>query len=124
MEKLETSEKIKTLQKQSSYLNNKRASSQKYLERMMYENREYVTLSGIMKACVPFNIAAAVGAVLIKQQPIGVMMAGLCAVTLVNITFTLKKIRKDNSDGDPDKEYNFYILKHTQCPAVLTENFF
>lgn len=37
---------------------------------------------------------------------------------------TGKKIRKDFSDGDPDKEYNFYVLKHTLCPAVLTENFF
>ena len=35
-----------------------------------------------------------------------------------------KKIRKDFSDGDPDKECNFYVLKHTLCPAVLTENFF
>lgn len=35
-----------------------------------------------------------------------------------------KKIRKDFSDKDEDKEYNFYILKHTICPAVLTENFF
>lgn len=34
------------------------------------------------------------------------------------------KIRQDTSDGDPDKENNFYILKHTLCPAVLTENFF
>jgi N-acetylmuramoyl-L-alanine amidase len=34
------------------------------------------------------------------------------------------KIRKDTSDGDPDKESAFYILQHTACPAVLTENFF
>lgn len=34
------------------------------------------------------------------------------------------KIRKDMSDGDPDKESGFYILKHTKCPAVLTENLF
>lgn len=33
-------------------------------------------------------------------------------------------IRKDLSDGDPDKESQFYILKHTRCPAVLTENLF
>lgn len=33
-------------------------------------------------------------------------------------------IRRDWSDGDPDKESEFYILKHTKCPAVLTENFF
>ena len=34
------------------------------------------------------------------------------------------KMRFDNSDGDPDKEADFYILRHTACPAVLTENFF
>jgi N-acetylmuramoyl-L-alanine amidase len=35
-----------------------------------------------------------------------------------------KKIRKDMSDGDPDKEANLYVIKNTKCPAVLTENFF
>ena len=35
-----------------------------------------------------------------------------------------KKIRKDTTDGDSDKEFNFYVLQHTNCPAVLTENFF
>lgn len=35
-----------------------------------------------------------------------------------------KKIRTDMSDGDQDLEENFYILRHTLCPAVLTENFF
>ena len=34
------------------------------------------------------------------------------------------KKRKDFADGDADKEANFYILRHTVCPAVLTENFF
>lgn len=34
------------------------------------------------------------------------------------------KVRKDTADGDPDKESGFYILKHTKCPAVLTENLF
>ena len=34
------------------------------------------------------------------------------------------KMRFDKTDGDPDKESQFYILKHTVCPAVLTENFF
>lgn len=38
--------------------------------------------------------------------------------------FTNQKIRKDFSDGDPDWEESFYILKKTKCPAVLTENFF
>ena len=35
-----------------------------------------------------------------------------------------KKLRTDYSDKDSDIESNFYILKHTNCPAVLTENFF
>ena len=34
-------------------------------------------------------------------------------------------IRTDYArDGDPDWEEDFYILRHTLCPAVLTENFF
>lgn len=32
------------------------------------------------------------------------------------------KLRGDYSDGDIDYEEGFYILKHTMCPAVLTEN--
>ncbi len=34
------------------------------------------------------------------------------------------KIRTDWTDNDEDKEADFYILKNTLCPAVLTENFF
>ena len=34
------------------------------------------------------------------------------------------KLRMDYSDGDPDFEQPFYILKHTLCHAVLTENLF
>lgn len=37
---------------------------------------------------------------------------------------TKRKIRKDLTDGDPDWEEDFCILKKTLCPAVLTENFF
>ena len=34
-------------------------------------------------------------------------------------------IRTDYArDGDPDWEENFYLLRKTLCPAVLTENFF
>ena len=34
-------------------------------------------------------------------------------------------IRTDcTRDGDPDWEEDFYILRHSLCPAVLTENFF
>ena len=35
-----------------------------------------------------------------------------------------RKIREDWSDGDADKEADFYIIKKSYCPAVLTENFF
>jgi N-acetylmuramoyl-L-alanine amidase len=35
-----------------------------------------------------------------------------------------KRLRTDYTDKDPDLESNFYVLKHTNCPAVLTENFF
>lgn len=35
-----------------------------------------------------------------------------------------KKLRTDMTDKDSDIESNFYVLKHTNCPAVLTENFF
>lgn len=38
--------------------------------------------------------------------------------------FTGQTIRKDFSDGDPDWEESFYVLRKTKCPAVLTENFF
>ena len=35
-----------------------------------------------------------------------------------------RKIREDWSDGDRDKEADFYIIKKAKCAAVLTENFF
>lgn len=35
-----------------------------------------------------------------------------------------RKIREDWTDGDRDKESDFYIIKKAYCPAVLTENFF
>ena len=38
--------------------------------------------------------------------------------------FPGKRTRTDYSDNDPDWEENFYILRHSLCPAVLTENFF
>ena len=35
-----------------------------------------------------------------------------------------RKIREDWSDGDRDKEADFYMIKKSYCPAVFTENFF
>ena len=34
------------------------------------------------------------------------------------------KWRVDNTDGDEDKEENFYVLRETSCPAVLIEGGF
>lgn len=34
------------------------------------------------------------------------------------------RLRRDTSDGDSDKECDYYILRKTTCPAILTENFF
>lgn len=38
--------------------------------------------------------------------------------------FPEKVGRTDTSDGDSDKEEQFYVLRKTDCPAILTENFF
>lgn len=38
--------------------------------------------------------------------------------------FVGKRVASQRTDGDDDFENNFYILKNTNCPAVLTENFF
>ncbi len=46
----------------------------------------------------------------------------LCAAALEQLRGMT--IREDWSDGDADKEADFYILKHTKCAAALTENLF
>ena len=38
--------------------------------------------------------------------------------------FPEQRLRLDFTDGDADKESLFYILTKTNCPAVLSENFF
>ena len=47
-----------------------------------------------------------------------------CLYKRAEDNFKGMKIRKDTTDGDSDKEENFYIILHANCPAVLTENFF
>ena len=47
-----------------------------------------------------------------------------CLYKAAKVNLKGKKIRTDFSDKDADFESNFYVLKHTNCPAVLTENFF
>lgn len=50
--------------------------------------------------------------------------AAECFYDAFERAFPERKIRKDYSDGDRDWEANFTVLKNTQCPAVLLENFF
>jgi N-acetylmuramoyl-L-alanine amidase len=51
-------------------------------------------------------------------------IAAKCLYDAFEEDFKDRKIRKDLSDGDPDWEEDFYIIKKTSCPAVLLENFF
>ena len=46
----------------------------------------------------------------------------LCESAIKNVPG--RRIRTDFSDGDSDWEEQFYILRKSWCPAVLTENFF
>lgn len=57
---------------------------------------------------------------------VGITKSDLLAETIANNIESLYneyklKLRYDFSDGDKDKEINFYVLKHTNCPAVLLE---
>jgi N-acetylmuramoyl-L-alanine amidase len=50
-------------------------------------------------------------------------MADVFAIQMSKM-FPKRVMRWDLTDKDKDKEANFYVLKHTDCPAILTENFF
>ncbi|KOS08164.1 cell wall hydrolase [Flavobacterium akiainvivens] len=54
-----------------------------------------------------------------KSDSIATVFAGV-----YKEVFPERKFRADLSDGDPDKEANFYVIKNTKMPAILTENFF
>ncbi|MGR5240231.1 N-acetylmuramoyl-L-alanine amidase [Photobacterium damselae] len=47
-----------------------------------------------------------------------------CIAQAFKDEFPDEPLRIDQSDGDLDKEANFYVLRKTAMPAVLTENFF
>jgi N-acetylmuramoyl-L-alanine amidase len=47
-----------------------------------------------------------------------------CLYEAAKEAFPGMRIRADYTDGDADKEENYYILRYTKCAAVLTENFF
>ena len=47
-----------------------------------------------------------------------------CLYEAAEIYLTGHKLRKDYTDSDPDLESDFYLLRHTQCAAALSENLF
>ena len=51
-------------------------------------------------------------------------IAAKCLYDSFEEEFKDRTIRREWSDGDPDWEEDFYIIKKTSCPAVLLENFF
>ena len=44
-----------------------------------------------------------------------------CIMNQISSTFPDLPVRADYDDGDVDKEENFYVLRYTDCPAVLIE---
>lgn len=42
-------------------------------------------------------------------------------IDAISLQYPLRKMRIETSDGDKDKESNFYVLAHTTMPAVLIE---
>jgi N-acetylmuramoyl-L-alanine amidase len=52
------------------------------------------------------------------------MFAAILIDELQNQFGNTVKWRVDNTDGDEDKEENFYVLRETSCPAVLIEGGF
>ena len=57
----------------------------------------------------------------------GETKSDLIATVLFNkaqAEFPDEYMRKDTRDGDPDQESNFWVLRKTVMPAILSENFF
>ena len=51
-------------------------------------------------------------------------LATICYNNAVKALNCIATTRKEMSDGDPDYESNFYIIRYSNCPAILTENLF
>ena len=47
-----------------------------------------------------------------------------CIAKAAAVHLSSMKLRGEWSDGDIDYEEGFYLLRHTLCPCVLTENGF
>ena len=51
-------------------------------------------------------------------------LATICYNNAAKYLNGIATLRKDMSDGDPDWEAGFYIIKGANCPAILTESLF
>jgi N-acetylmuramoyl-L-alanine amidase len=56
-----------------------------------------------------------------KGQTKSDIFASIVIDELYNKFTSTIKWRTNNTDGDKDKEENFYVLKNTDCPAILCE---
>lgn len=56
-----------------------------------------------------------------KGQTKSDIFASIVIDELYNKFTSTIKWRTDSTDGDKDKEENFYVLKNTDCPAILCE---
>lgn len=56
-----------------------------------------------------------------KGQTKSDVFASILIDELYNKFTSTIKWRTDSTDGDKDKEENFYVLKNTDCPAILCE---
>ena len=54
-----------------------------------------------------------------QSDKVASVFYGVFKADIKNVT-----MRGDWEDGDCDREEDFYVLKNTSCPAILTENFF
>lgn len=54
-----------------------------------------------------------------KADPVAEIFCDVYKRDLCDFNF-----RSDRDDGDADKEADFYILRNTDCPAILVENLF
>lgn len=72
-------------------------------------------------AGVKWHAASGMSVYTSKGQTKSDILASLVIDSLVDSFGNTVKWRFDSSDGDKDKEENFYVLAKTNCPAILCE---
>ena len=70
---------------------------------------------------IKWHSASGISVYTSKGQTKSDILASLVIDSLVDNFSNSVKWRFDNTDGDKDKEENFYVLAKTNCPAILCE---